>query len=179
MTSCPADEVVVYEDEVDIHLNPKIGPDWMLPGTQKEVVTPGQNRKRYLAGALDARTGRVECVEGERKDSGLFIRLLRRLAETAYPQAKRIHLIVDNYGIHSSQRTQKAVESHDGRVVLHFLPPYCPTANRIERLWGDLHENVTRNHRCRDLAELMSEVWNYLNAASPFPGSRPSLAKAS
>jgi transposase len=40
------DEVAVYEDEVDIHLNPKIGPDWMLPGQQKEVRTPGQNQKR-------------------------------------------------------------------------------------------------------------------------------------
>ena len=29
--SCPR-EVVVFVDEVDLHLNPKIGPDWMLPG---------------------------------------------------------------------------------------------------------------------------------------------------
>src|SRR5688572_4690975 len=34
------------------------------------------------------------------------------------------------------------------RVALHFLPPYCPTVNRIERLWLDLHAVVTRNHRC-------------------------------
>lgn len=26
----PDDQVVTYEDEVDIHLNRKIGPDWML-----------------------------------------------------------------------------------------------------------------------------------------------------
>jgi len=43
--------VAVYEDEVDIHLNPKIGLDWMGLGQQKEVVTPGKNVKRYLAGA--------------------------------------------------------------------------------------------------------------------------------
>src|SRR5271163_2379393 len=47
----PAREVVVYVDEVDIHLNPKIGPDWMHRGTQKTVLTPGKNEKRYLAGA--------------------------------------------------------------------------------------------------------------------------------
>src|SRR6185312_6454403 len=33
----PADQAAVYEDEVDIHLNPKIGWDWMLRGQQKEV----------------------------------------------------------------------------------------------------------------------------------------------
>ncbi|MFP2924295.1 hypothetical protein ACLESO_03555 [Pyxidicoccus sp. 3LG] len=37
--------------------------------------------------------------------------------------------------------------------MLHFLPPYCPEGNRIERLWLDLHANVTRNHRCRTLAQ--------------------------
>ncbi|MEO1971527.1 MAG: helix-turn-helix domain-containing protein [Pirellulaceae bacterium] len=31
----PEDEVAVYEDEIDIHLNPKIGPDWMVRGQQK------------------------------------------------------------------------------------------------------------------------------------------------
>jgi hypothetical protein len=32
MKNLPADEVALYEDEVDIHLNPKIGPDWMVAG---------------------------------------------------------------------------------------------------------------------------------------------------
>ncbi len=27
----PPGDVVLYVDEVDIHLNPRIGPDWMLP----------------------------------------------------------------------------------------------------------------------------------------------------
>src|SRR5262249_7469839 len=36
----PREAVAVYEDEVDIHLNPKIGLDWMARGQQKEVVTP-------------------------------------------------------------------------------------------------------------------------------------------
>src|SRR5438270_777702 len=52
-------QVALHEDEVDIHLNPKIGLDWMGHGQQKEVLTPGQNRKRYLAGALDVRTGEL------------------------------------------------------------------------------------------------------------------------
>ncbi|GIW95789.1 MAG: hypothetical protein KatS3mg110_3830 [Pirellulaceae bacterium] len=30
-------EHVFYVDEVDIHLNPKIGADWMLPGQQKQI----------------------------------------------------------------------------------------------------------------------------------------------
>ena len=52
-----AEEPVLYSDEVDVHLNPKIGRDWMLRGQQRRIVTPGKNQKFYLAGALDVRTG--------------------------------------------------------------------------------------------------------------------------
>ena len=98
----PADEVVLYLDEVDIHLNPKIGPDWTRRGRPKEVLTPGCNEKRYLAGAWNPRTRRLIYVEGERKNSLLFLALLYKLATKTYPNAKRIHLILDNYGIHDS-----------------------------------------------------------------------------
>jgi transposase len=160
--SLPADEVLLYVDEVDIHLNPKIGPDWMLRGTQKTVLTPGKNQKRYLAGALNAKTGRLTWVEAERKNSQLFILQLWQLVGRDYPEAKRIHLILDNYRIHSSLQVQAALARLDGRVVLHFLPPYCPDHNRIERAWRDLHDNVTRNHQCRSMKELMMEVYHWL-----------------
>jgi len=158
----PPDEVILYVDEVDIHLNPKIGPDWMLRGTQKSVLTPGKNQKRYLAGALNARTGRLTWVEAERKNSALFILQLWQLVGRDYPEAKRIHLILDNYRIHKSLQTQAALARLEGRVALHFLPPYCPDHNRIERVWRDLHDNVTRNHQCRTMKELMTEAYHWL-----------------
>lgn len=157
----PRGQVAVYVDEVDIHLNPKIGPDWMVRGQQKEVLTPGQNVKRYLAGALDRQTGRLVWVEGPRKCSRLFIRLLEKLLVT-YRRARVIHVVLDNFRIHSSRITQQATASFAGRIQLHFLPPYCPQENKIERLWEDLHANVTRNHRCPNMNALMNEVRYYL-----------------
>src|SRR5208283_516718 len=62
----PANQAAVWEDEADVDLNPRIGPDWMLPGTQRQVMTPGKNVKRYLAGAMDARTDEAMWVKGER-----------------------------------------------------------------------------------------------------------------
>jgi transposase len=152
-------EVVVFVDEVDIHLNPKIGPDWMLPGTQRLVVTPGKNQKRHLAGAYDPLRQRLVYVEGDRKASWLFLTLLRALLQT---YRGIIHVILDNYGIHKSRITQAWLRAHGARIQLHFLPPYCPQENRIERLWLDLHANVTRNHRCPTLRELMAAVHRYL-----------------
>lgn len=157
LDTLPANEVALYSDEVDIHLNPKIGWDWMLPGLQKQVRTPGQNEKRYLAGALGVGSGLVYWVEGKRKTSALFVALLAKLVDR-FPEAERIHLIVDNYRIHTSKITACVLAQWQGRVVLHFLPPYCPNDNRIETVWRALHGKVTRNHRCPTMAALMRAV---------------------
>lgn len=162
LQTLPRGHLAVYEDEVDVHLNPKIGLDWMGLGQQKEAMTPGQNQKRYLAGALEVRSKRVVWVEGERKTSALFLDLLDKLLET-YPQAQVIHVVLDNYRIHKSAIVHAALAGYlRGRIELHFLPPYSPDHNRIERVWQDLHANVTRNHRCPDMVTLMREVRYYL-----------------
>jgi transposase len=156
-----ADEPVLYSDEVDINLNPKVGRDWMLRGFQRRVVTPGKNRKFYIAGALDVRTGRLYTTGGDRKNAELFCQLLWLLA-SRYRRARRVHLIVDNYGIHSARLTKSTLAALRDRIVLHFLPPYCPDANRIERVWQDLHANVTRNHRCKTMNQLLANCRRYL-----------------
>ena len=162
IATLPPEEVAFWADEADIDLNPKIGPDWMLTGQQKEVVTPGQNVKRYVAGAMDVRTRLVTWVTGTRKTSELFTWLLWRLWDR-HREARVIHLIVDNARIHSSRYTRQTIAGMPIKVVLHFLPPYCPEANPIERVWLDLHANVTRNHRCPSIQSLVHEVVYYLN----------------
>jgi transposase len=161
IATLPPGETAVYEDEVDVHLNPKIGLDWMGFGQQKEAVTPGQNEKRYLAGAMDVRTGHIHWVESNQKNSWLFWDLLYKLTRV-YAAAKVIHVILDNYGIHNSKIIGLALANFARRIRLHFLPPYCPDHNAIERVWQDLHANVTRNHRCASMRALMREVRYYL-----------------
>ncbi|OWK38932.1 helix-turn-helix domain-containing protein [Fimbriiglobus ruber] len=59
LNGLPADETAVFLDEVDVNRNPKIGCQWMTQGQQAAVETPGNNEKRYLAGSIHWRTGRV------------------------------------------------------------------------------------------------------------------------
>jgi transposase len=158
----PANQAVVWEDEADLDLNPRIGFDYMLPGTQRQVMTPGKNIKRYLAGALDAKTDRVVWVKGERKNSRLFIELLKKLLKV-YADRKVIHVVLDNFIIHSSKQTRLWLEEFGQKFRLHFLPPYCPDDNRIERkVWREMHANVTINHRCQTIEGLMDNAVYYL-----------------
>jgi transposase len=169
-----AEDEVFYVDEADIDLNPRIGATYMRRGKQLVVLTPGQNVKRHVAGALNARSGKVVHVVAERKNSELFLALVDALRR-AYRRAKRIHLILDNFIIHKSRRTLSHLAGLGGRIVLHFLPPYSPESNVIERLWKQLHDHVTRNHTHRAIQPLMEAVDEFIEGAQPFPGTQVSL----
>lgn len=167
---------VFYTDEVDVDLNPRIGPQWSRRGCQHTVPTPGKNRKRYIAGALHVRTGKVVYAEHESKNSLLFIHLLHHLKRT-YRSARRIVLIADNYIIHKSAVTQRWLEANP-KFELVFQPAYCPWVNVIERLWKALHDTVTRNHKHTTMNQLMTAARRFLEACQPFPGAGQATALA-
>nr|WP_169050447.1 IS630 family transposase [Brenneria salicis]NMN91421.1 transposase [Brenneria salicis ATCC 15712 = DSM 30166] len=166
---------VFYEDEADIHLNPKIGADWQLRRQQKRVITPGQNEKYYLAGALHSGTGKVSYVGGNSKSSSLFISLLKHLKATCR-RAKTITLIVDNYIIHKSRQTCCWLKQNPKFRVI-YQPVYSPWVNHVERLWQALHETITGNLQCRSMWQLLKKGRHFMNTVSPFPGGNHGLVK--
>ncbi|EMU72948.1 winged helix-turn helix family protein [Escherichia coli MP021017.9] len=61
LDECSTEHPVFYEDEVDIHLNPKIGADWQLRGQQKPGVTPGQVKPAMWAATAKIRRCSSAC----------------------------------------------------------------------------------------------------------------------
>jgi putative transposase len=161
-------ESMVFADELDIHLLPKVGCAWMPKGTQLEVMTPGQNEKHYLAGALDPTTGMLHHCLGARKTNALFRDLLS-LLEERYPAEPytRLYVVVDNYKIHKAKAVEQWLDAHP-RVTLLFLPTYCPRANPIERAFGDVHDCCTRNHQRKRLPDLVVDVEDHLRLNGPW-----------
>lgn len=158
-----------FADELDIALLPKVGYQWMPKGAQVEVLTPGTNAKRYLAGALEVATGRTQHCVWYRKTTGLFLDLLATLDRT-YPATKFAHLTVvaDNAKIHKAAEVEKWLTAHP-RFDLLFLPTYCPKANPIERAFGDVHDKCTRNHTRKRLWKLVKDVEQHLQVNGPWP----------
>jgi putative transposase len=157
----PRDETVVFQDEVDVHLNPKIGPGWIVRGEQAEVATPGNNEKRHLAGSLHWRTGRLLLsAPGRHRDANLFLAHLDDLRRQV--RAYRvIHVVCDNARFHDCRAFRTYLARHLGRIVLHYVPKYAPETNPIERIWWHLHETITPNHRCRTIDELLKAVYDW------------------
>jgi hypothetical protein len=161
-------EDVLFADELDIHLLPKVGYQWMPKGETVKLVTPGQNQKPYLAGALEPKTGRMVHCLGSRKTNVLFRALLDRLAEH-YAKARfaKVYVVVDNSGIHKAKAVERWLAEHP-RFTLLFLPTYCPQANPIERAFGDVHDQCTRNHQRTRIEELVGDVEQHLSTNGPW-----------
>jgi putative transposase len=163
LVGLPDDETAVFEDEVDVNLNPKIGCQWMRRGQQAEVVTLGDNAKCYLAGSLHWRTGELFTTEGPKRDGALFVEHLHQLRRTLR-RYKVIHVICDNAKFHHDcWAVWEFCHRYGDRVKLHFLPKYAPELNPIERVWWRLHEAITRNHQCPTLEELVDRVLAWLS----------------
>ena len=161
-------EVLLFADELDIHLLPKVGYQWMPRGATVKLVTPGQNQKHYLAGALELKTGRIVHCVGGRKTNALFRTLLEDL-ERRYAKARfdKVYVVVDNFGIHKAKAVERWLAAHP-RFELLFLPTYCPQANPIERAFGDVHDKCTRNHQRLCIAELVRDVEQHLLTNGPW-----------
>lgn len=166
----PDDETAVFQDEVDINTNPKIGSMWMRRGEQSTVDTPGNNEKRYLSGSIHWRTGRVFITEGgpkQGRNTALFLAHLDDL-RSRLRCYKKIHVICDRAKCHTSDEVAVYLWEHRDRIDLHLLPAYSPDCNPIERVWWHLHEAVTRNHRCKSMQELLDLTFAWLGERNPF-----------
>jgi transposase len=145
----------------------------MKRGEQAAVETPGTNEKRYLAGSIHWRTGRVFLTEGRPKEgrsAALFLRHLDDLRR-AFRHYRVIHIVCDNAGTHTAEHSKAVrayLEEWGGRVKVHYLPKYAPDTNPIERVWWRLHEAVTRNHRCQSMDELLDLTFDWFETRTYF-----------
>lgn len=169
----PADVDVLFSDEADIHLNPKIGFGWTRRGEQREVRTPGTNQKAFLVGAVSARTGALWVKQIERKTGEHFFEFLNWLA-SLQPPATRWVLVLDNAAFHKGERLRVWLQSNPLAEII-FLPGYSPDANSIELVWRAVKLAVVYNHSCSGLDELMDRVFAYFQEHGPFEYRAPAL----
>jgi transposase len=168
LATLPDDETAVFQDEVDVNTNPKIGSMWMRRGEQAEVETPGTNVKRHVAGSLHWRTGKLLVSEpGTRRNAKLFVAHLDDLRKRLRCY-RHIYVICDNAKFHDCRLVDEFLARWGHRITLVFLPKYAPQANPIERVWWHLHEEITRNHRCQSIDELVELVFDWFGYKDKF-----------
>jgi transposase len=138
--------VAVFVDEFTYHHWPLPGRTWAPgqgPPPVAERAAPGERQRRIVAG-LDACTGRVVARQANSIRSATFIAFLRQLAR-AYPTARKLYVILDNWPVHTNPKVTAAVAKLE-RLELVALPTYAPWLNPIEKLWDWLKAAELRQH---------------------------------
>ena len=129
------DEMVVFSDAVHPTHQSRPAHGW-FPKDQKTAIKASSGRKRLnIQGAIDLETFQFTFVEAEKINARTTRQMLEKL-ELANPSMTAIHVFVDNARYHHAKVLQPWLNAPDRRVKLHFLPPYAPHLNPIERLWG-------------------------------------------
>lgn len=130
------DAPCLYMDECDVHQLPVVRGQYQRRGEQREIPTPGTNRKQGVFGFLNVRTGQWHFWLPARKRSREFLTCLHEL-ERRYP-AGPILLFLDNASIHTSRVTRRWLSNHP-RFKLAFLPAYSGhQTNPVEKVWWEL-----------------------------------------
>ena len=58
---------------------------------------------------------------------------------------RKIILVCDNGRFHTTHAVEQWLFEHRDQITVYWLPPYSPSLNLIERLWGHLKRTVLAN----------------------------------
>jgi len=144
---------------------PSLPMSWGMPETRTH------DYRRYgtttLFAALDVATGRVIGKLKRRHRSGEYLSFLRHI-DRVVPAELDVHLIVDNYGTHKTQKVTQWLSRHP-RFQCHFTPTYSSWLNLVERFFATLTEHQLRRGTHRSVPALERAIREYLELHNDEP----------
>ena len=151
-------------DEVSLDLDPPLHACWMKQGQQKIVsaLQPGTKKHRHILGAYSWNTDTISWKVTSWKNSQSFLAFIEYLLVDCYPTG-RIVLVMDNVSYHKSAAVLAALSLFEHRLLVIWLPPYCPELNLIERYWKHLKDLACANKLHNSIEEVVASAEYFLS----------------
>lgn len=138
----PLDEPILFMDSAHPTMATKVSCGWIKKGVDKPIAQSASRTRVNVMGALELSSMNVVSAHPDYVNAETTVAFFDKL-KVAYPGAANIHIILDQSGYHRSQLVRD--EALKRNIVLHYLPPYSPNLNPIERLWKVMNEEVRNN----------------------------------
>lgn len=159
----PKDETIGFIDGVHPTHNVQPAYGWIKKGERKEIPANTGRARLNLSGVVDVIDHKVLVQEDEMLNATATISFLRKI-EDAYPKKNRIHIFCDNARYYRNKSVTKYLKN--SKIKLHFLPPYSPNLNPIERLWKWMKERVLYNTYYAEFEDFRSAVLGFFAVLS-------------
>ncbi len=181
----------LYLDEFPFYRQPTLAFDYEVAGEGSPLArrSHGSDRATRVVATLDAFTGQVVSKLGRKIGVKELVQFYRQVVQ-AYPDAKRIWLVLDNWPVHFPADVWAALEPQEcpfgfpnpcgwslvpsatalkrwGNWLLPIqfvpFPTYAPWCNPMEKLWRKLNQEILHLHRLADdLPTLRERVSTFL-----------------
>lgn len=163
----PENEVILFGDGVHPSHNVHAAKAWVKKGEQKKVPTNTGRKRLNINGALNLEEMRAVVHYAETLNAQTTMELFDKIQAT-YPDKKKIHLIVDNARYYKNRELQAYLRKRKCRIKIHWLPPYSPNLNFIERLWHYLKKYIIGTKRRQTFKEFEADVRAFFNHFSDY-----------
>ena len=154
-------ETIYFVDSVHPQHQTKLAYGWIKKGVRKNIATTGRQKRLNFMGGICLDGHKVVAHQSEKVDANSIKKFLDTLRKK-HKGDHIINIIWDNAGYHRSKDVQ--AYAAEKNIKLHYLPPYSPNLNPIERLWKIMHEQITYNRYYETFADFSSAVSSFFKS---------------
>jgi len=162
------DETILFIDAMHPTQATKVSCGWIKKGHDKAIETTGSRTRLNLVGAIDLNNLAAAHVKRYDKVNGETIQHFFTELRANSGSNKRIHVILDGAGYHRSHDVKN--RANELNIKLHYLPPYSPNLNPIERLWKVMNEHVRNNKYFATAKEFREKIDEFFSETLPTMG---------
>lgn len=152
--SLKEDEALFFMDAVHPEFQSKAVCGWIKRGEIKTLPTTSAQYRMHFIGALALQGMNLIAQEYKTVDAESTVSFFKALEASS--EARMIHVICDNGRSNKNKKIEEYLKS--SRIKIHYLPPYSPNLNPIERLWKVLREKKTYNKCYEKFADFKKEI---------------------
>ena len=127
---------------------------WIKKGETKTLGTTNKQNRLHFIGAINLEKMAVMASEYKTVNAENVIDFLEKLQSNS--SASKIHLICDNGRANKNKDIKKYIGT--SKIEIHYLPPYSPNLNPIERLWKLMREAKVYNRCYENFAEFTEAI---------------------
>jgi transposase len=159
----PEDETICFMDGVHPTHNVQPAYGWIKKGVRKEIPANTGRERLNISGIIDVVTHNIVIQEDQTLNAESTICFFQKVEET-YPEKRRVHVFCDNAPYYRNKAVKQYLET--SKICLHFLPPYSPNLNPIERLWKWMKERVIYNTYYEHFEDFKTAIFGFFSVLS-------------